>query len=58
MAACPYRIQHQDAILAELRGPDIADAMVWRNDGKPIVIPFEDDGDGAYYLGCSFDRVD
>lgn len=56
-AVCPYRIQHQDEILSEIRLAGYQRRDVWRNDGKEIRIPFVEGGDSAYYFGCCFDRV-
>lgn len=56
-AVCPYRIQHQDEILSEIRLAGYKRLDRWRNDGKEIVIPFVEGGDSAYYFGCCFDRV-
>lgn len=54
-AVCPYRIQHHDVLLAELKQAGYRRRDVWRNDGKPIEVPFVDGGDKAYYAGCCFD---
>ena len=54
-AVCPYRIQHQDEILSELRSAGYRRRDLWRNDGKPIVVPFVEGGCDAYYFGCCFD---
>jgi putative methyltransferase (TIGR04325 family) len=56
-AVCPYRIQHLDALLAELTEAGYKRRDVWRNEGKPIEVPFVEGGDAAYYAGCCFDRV-
>ncbi|RYF69933.1 MAG: methyltransferase, TIGR04325 family, partial [Comamonadaceae bacterium] len=55
-AICPYRIQQQDEVLSEIRLCGYRRRDVWRNDGKPITIPFVEGGDGAFYFGCCFDR--
>ncbi|MEP6723704.1 MAG: TIGR04325 family methyltransferase [Variovorax sp.] len=55
-AVCPYRIQHHDELLAELVGAGYKRRDAWRNEGKPIEVPFVDGGDKAYYAGCCFDR--
>lgn len=54
-AVCPYRVQFQDEILNELRQAGYRRRDVWRNDGKPIVIPFVEGGEDAFYFGCCFD---
>jgi putative methyltransferase (TIGR04325 family) len=56
-AVCPYRIQHLDALLAELTEAGYKRRDVWRNEGKPIEVPFVEGGDEAYYAGCCFDRL-
>jgi|TARA_Y100001972_G_scaffold122113_1_gene167156 putative methyltransferase (TIGR04325 family) len=56
-AVCPYRIQFQDEILADIRLAGYKRRDVWRNDGKPIQIPFVEGGADAFYFGCCFDRV-
>lgn len=55
-AICPYRIQPSDEILGEIRQNGYRRRDVWRNDGKPITIPFVEGGDKAFYFGCCFDR--
>lgn len=57
-AVCPYRVQHQDEILAEIRSAGYKRKDVWRNDGKEIRIPFVQGGDQPYYFGCCFDRAE
>lgn len=57
ISVCPYRIQHQDEVLNELRELGYRRRDMWRNDGKPISIPFVEGGDAPYYFGCCFDRV-
>lgn len=54
-AVCPYRIQHQDAQLAELVEAGYKRRDAWRNEGKPIEVPFVEGGDKAFYAGCCFD---
>lgn len=54
-AVCPYRIQHHDELLAELAHAGYKRRDAWRNEGKPIEVPFVDGGDKAYYAGCCFD---
>lgn len=54
-AVCPYRIQHWDELLAELTMAGYKRRDAWRNEGKPIEVPFVDGGDKAYYGGCCFD---
>lgn len=56
-AVCPYRIQHHDELLAELTAAGYKRRDAWRNEGKPIEVPFVKDGDQAYYAGCCFDRL-
>jgi putative methyltransferase (TIGR04325 family) len=56
-AVCPYRIQHHDEQLAELTGAGYKRRDVWRNEGKPIEVPFVEGGDQAYYAGCCFDLI-
>ena len=55
-AVCPYRIQHHDELLAELAAAGYKRRDAWRNEGKPIEVPFVDGGDKPYYAGCCFDR--
>ena len=54
-AVCPYRIQHYDALLAELSEAGYKRRDAWRNEGKPIEVPFVEGGDKAFYAGCCFD---
>ncbi|MDM0107465.1 TIGR04325 family methyltransferase [Variovorax sp. J22R24] len=54
-AVCPYRIQHYDALLAELAAAGYKRRDAWRNEGKPIEVPFVEGGDKAFYAGCCFD---
>lgn len=54
-AVCPYRIQHHDELLAELASAGYKRRDAWRNEGKPIEVPFVDGGDRAYYAGFCFD---
>jgi putative methyltransferase (TIGR04325 family) len=54
-AVCPYRIQHHDQLLAELASSGYKRRDAWRNEGKPIEVPFVDGGDKPYYAGCCFD---
>jgi len=54
-AVCPYRIQHHDQLLAELAESGYKRRDAWRNEGKPIEVPFVDGGDKPYYAGCCFD---
>lgn len=44
-------------ILADIRLAGYKRRDVWRNDGKPIQIPFVEGGADAFYFGCCFDRV-
>ncbi|WP_077000068.1 TIGR04325 family methyltransferase [Variovorax sp. KK3] len=55
-AVCPYRIQHHDQLLAELAEAGYKRRDAWRNEGKPIEVPFVEAGDKAYFAGCCFDR--
>ncbi|OUM00450.1 methyltransferase, TIGR04325 family [Variovorax sp. JS1663] len=54
-AVCPYRIQHHDQLLAELAESGYKRRDAWRNEGKPIEVPFVEGGDKPYYAGCCFD---
>ncbi len=54
-AVCPYRIQHHDQLMAELAEAGYKRRDAWRNTGKPIEVPFVDDGEKPYYAGCCFD---
>lgn len=54
-AICPYRIQHHDELLAELGNAGYKRRDGWRNDGKPIEVPFVKGGDLPFYAGCCFD---
>lgn len=54
-AVCPYRIQHHDALQNELVEAGYKRRDAWRNEGKPIEIPFVEGGDKAFYSGCCFD---
>ncbi len=54
-AVCPYRIQHHDELLAELTGAGYKRRDGWRNEGKPIEVPFVEGGDKPFYAGCCFD---
>ncbi|MDB5731233.1 MAG: hypothetical protein JWQ03_1128 [Variovorax sp.] len=54
-AVCPYRIQHHDELLAGLTQAGYRRRDGWRNEGKPIEVPFVEGGDQAYYAGCCFD---
>jgi putative methyltransferase (TIGR04325 family) len=54
-AVCPYRIQHHDELLAELAASGYKRRDAWRNEGKPIEVPFVEGGDKAFYAGCCFD---
>jgi putative methyltransferase (TIGR04325 family) len=55
VAVCPYRIQHHDELMAELMRSGYKKRDSWRNEGKPIEVPFVDGGDKPYYAGCCFD---
>jgi len=54
-AVCPYRIQHHDELLADIAYAGYKRRDAWRNEGKPIEVPFVDGGDKPYYAGCCFD---
>jgi len=54
-AVCPYRIQHDEELWADLRQSGYKRRDAWRNEGKPIEVPFVEGGDKAYYAGCCFD---
>jgi putative methyltransferase (TIGR04325 family) len=54
-AVCPYRIQHDEELWAELRQAGYKRRDAWRNEGKPIEVPFVEGGDKPYYAGCCFD---
>ena len=56
-AVCPYRIQHHDELVAELAQAGYKRRDAWRNEGKPIQVPFVEGGDKPYYAGCCFDRA-
>ena len=57
VAVCAYRIQHHDELLADLARSGYRKRDVWRNEGKPIEVPFVDGGDKPYYAGCCFDLI-
>lgn len=54
-AVCPYRIQHHEELLTELANAGYKRRDAWRNEGKPIEVPFVDGGESAYYAGLCFD---
>ena len=54
-AVCPYRIQHDEELWADLRQSGYKRRDAWRNEGKPIQVPFVEGGDKPYYAGCCFD---
>jgi putative methyltransferase (TIGR04325 family) len=54
-AVCPYRIQHYDELIDDLKKSGYTRRDAWRNDGKVMSVPFVDGGDKAYYAGCCFD---
>ena len=54
-AVCPYRIQHHDELLSELTAAGYKRRDGWRNEGKPIVVPFVEGGDMAFFAGCCID---
>ena len=47
---CPYRVQHHEEVFKEIRDAGYRRRDVWRNDSKPIRIPFVEGGDAAYYF--------
>lgn len=55
VAVCPYRIEHHEGLLATLTQAGYKRRDVWRNEGKPIEVPFVSGGDLPYYAGCCFD---
>lgn len=55
IAVCPYRIQHDEELMAEIVAAGYSRRDSWRNEGKPIAIPFVDGGDMPYYGGGCFD---
>ncbi|HEY2256985.1 MAG TPA: methyltransferase, TIGR04325 family [Variovorax sp.] len=54
-AVAPYRIQHHDELLAELTTAGYRRRDGWRNEGRPIQVPFVDGGEKPYYAGYCFD---
>jgi putative methyltransferase (TIGR04325 family) len=52
----PYRIQHHDELLAELTAAGYRRRDGWRNEGRPIQVPFVDGGEKPYYAGYCFDQ--
>jgi putative methyltransferase (TIGR04325 family) len=54
-ATCPYRIQHHNELLSELTSAGYKRLDGWRNEGKPIHVPFVEGGDKPFYAGCCFD---
>jgi putative methyltransferase (TIGR04325 family) len=56
VAVCPYRIEHHDRLFADLAAAGYVRRDAWRNEGKPIEVPFVEGGDKPYYAGCCFDR--
>ena len=54
-AVCPYRIQHHEELLSELTSAGYKRRDGWRNEGKPIEVPFVEGGDKPFYAGCCFD---
>jgi putative methyltransferase (TIGR04325 family) len=55
VAVCPYRIEHDERLLADLTGAGYVRRDAWRNEGKPIEVPFVEGGKLPYYTGCCFD---
>ncbi|MEO5738268.1 MAG: methyltransferase, TIGR04325 family [Variovorax sp.] len=53
----PYRIQRYDDLIAQLTNAGYKRRDVWRNEGKPIDVPFVEGGDSVYYAGCCFDLL-
>ena len=56
-AICPYRIAHYDELVQQIADAGYKRRDAWRNEGKPITVPFVDGGDQAYFAGCCFDRM-
>ncbi len=54
-AVCPYRIQHHDEQLRQIVEAGYKRRDGWRNEGKPIEVPFVDGGEKPYYAGGCFD---
>ena len=44
-----------EGCLAELAAAGYKRRDAWRNEGKPIEVPFVEGGDKAFYAGCCFD---
>jgi putative methyltransferase (TIGR04325 family) len=57
VAVCPYRIEHYDELLAMLTRSGYRKRDAWRNEGKPIEVPFVEGGDKTYYAGGCFDLI-
>lgn len=57
VAVCPYRIQHHSQLLDQLTDAGYRRRDSWRNEGKPIAVPFVTGGDQPYYAGGCFDRA-
>jgi len=51
----PCRIQHHDELLAELTSAGYRRRDGWRNEGRPIELPFVEVGEKPYYAGYCFD---
>jgi putative methyltransferase (TIGR04325 family) len=54
-AVAPYRIQHHDELLEELTAAGYRRRDGWRNEGRPIQVPFVEGGEKPYYAGYCFD---
>ena len=55
VAICPYRIQHDDDLNHQTSEAGYRRVDSWRNEGKPIEVPFVEGGDEAYYMGSCWD---
>ncbi len=55
VAVCPYRIQHHDELMTDVAEAGYRRLDGWRNDGKPIEVPFVEGGDEARYVGACWD---
>lgn len=57
VAICPYRIVHQEDLMAQIARAGYRRRDAWRNEGKPIAVPFVEGGELAFYGGGCFDLV-
>lgn len=55
MAFRAFRIQAWEELQDELEAAGYMRRDVWRNEGQPIQVPFERDGDQVYYVGGCYD---